>query len=81
MTMSILRSPSSVASPSQNEPGLQGIGLMIAMVVPAVFWTVLIAGIGDYADVMIHPTTLWLIGTTIATFAGTACAPLIIRHR
>ena len=81
MTVSILRSPSSVALPSQSEPGLQAIGLMIAMVVPAVFWTVLIASVGDFADVMIHPTTLWLIGTAIAAFAGTACAPLIFRHR
>ena len=81
MTASSLRGKSPVASPAQSDLYYQAMGLLITMVVPAAFWTVVIAGIGNLAGVEMHPTSLWLLAAAIAAFCGTGCAPLIFRTR
>lgn len=54
-------------------------GLMIASMVPAIFWTVMIAGVGKLAGAVIHPSALVLLGAAFALLAAVACAPLILR--
>ncbi|PPC85889.1 MAG: hypothetical protein CTY39_06160 [Hyphomicrobium sp.] len=55
------------------------IGLMIASLTPAIFWTGIIAGMANLAGADIERSALMLCGVATALFAGVACAPIIFR--
>lgn len=58
----------------------QAVGLTIATLVPAAFWTALLAGAGELIEIEIAAATLALFGSSIALFLGAVCAPIMLRR-
>lgn len=55
------------------------IGVMIAALLPAVFWTTAAAGVGAVFGVTFALSSLVLAGSAIAVFLGAVCAPVMLR--
>ncbi len=53
-------------------------GIAIASLVPAVFWSVLIALASLWLDHPLTPGTIAIVGGAIALFLFTICAPLML---
>lgn len=54
-------------------------GLLLAMTLPALFWTALIAGGAGLAGIAVTASALVLTGTAIAAFLCAVCAPIMLR--
>jgi hypothetical protein len=55
------------------------IGVMIAALMPAVFWTATAAGVGALFGVTFTISALVIAGSAIAVFLGAVCAPVMLR--
>ena len=55
-------------------------GLMIVSVLPALFWTTVLSGIGEFYGVSFAAQSLAITGGAIALFLATVCAPLMARR-
>jgi hypothetical protein len=69
------------AAAKAAEPRAVGrsVGLVIATLVPAVFWTAVIAAVGSYFDSPLSMSSLSMIGSTIALFLYAICSALMSR--
>ncbi|MBX9682392.1 MAG: hypothetical protein K2X41_01255 [Hyphomicrobium sp.] len=54
-------------------------GIIIVALIPALFWTAVVAGLGAVFDVAFTTGNLAMIGSSIAAFLGVACAPIMSR--
>lgn len=54
-------------------------GLAFAALVPALFWTGLIAAAGPLLGYAVPPAALMALGATIALFLTAVCAPIMLR--
>ncbi len=54
-------------------------GVLIAAVLPAVFWTASAAGIGTFFGVTFALSSLLFAGSAIAVFLGAVCAPVMLK--
>lgn len=70
-----------VVTPAAFQDGIPAkiLGLALAALMPALFWTGAIAGAGGVLGFSIALSTLVLTGTAIALFLGAVCAPLMLR--
>lgn len=57
----------------------QLVGLAVVMVVPAVFWTIVLSLAGPWAGLQLAMTGLMLTGLSISMFLGVVCAPIMLR--
>ena len=61
----------------QADARLKIAGLAVAALLPAIFWTMVIAGVGRYFDLNFSPMALAYAGSGIGLFLTAVCAPLI----
>ncbi len=54
-------------------------GIIIVALIPALFWTAVVAGLGAVFDVAFTTGNLAMISSSIAVFLGVACAPIMSR--
>lgn len=54
-------------------------GIIIVALLPALFWTAVVAGFGAMFDVAFTTGTLAMISSIIAVFLAVACAPIMSR--
>jgi hypothetical protein len=66
-------------SAADNDAGYQLFGLTLLALVPALFWTLVIAAVGSAIGHPLGIATLVTIGAAIATFVLTAVATLFAR--
>jgi len=65
----------------QRVRGAQLLGLLLASIIPAAIWCVLISSVAFWIGEPISIQTTFIIGVVIALFLAIVCAPLILRDR
>lgn len=82
--MSVAADHITIASTRRATPAsrrqIQALGLSIAMLVPAAFWTAILAGASAVVGVEVTAANLLLVGSSIAAFLGAVCAPIMLRR-
>jgi hypothetical protein len=66
---------------TQSPVHLAALGLSIAVIVPALFWTAVLAGVGMVTKIELAAASLLFTGFAIAMFLGAVCAPIMFRRR
>lgn len=78
MTVSSKRTTSPVALSTNSYVGDRAIGLVVAMSVPATFWTFAMASAGMLAGYPIPTALLLIVAIAIVVFLAFVCSPLIL---
>lgn len=81
MSMAIQAARTEQSTGALSRPQLtdKSIGLVIAALLPALFWTLLVAGIGHAIGQAPSLATLMLIGSSIAAFLALVVGSIIAR--
>jgi hypothetical protein len=82
-TVTIATIPSSLDSaPHAAQAGrfARLVGIAIAALVPAIFWSVVIEIAAHWLGTSMSPVTVATVGATIALFLFAVCAPLMLRN-
>ena len=83
-TVTIATIPSSLdtAAPhaTQGRRSARLVGLAIASLAPAIFWSVVIEIVAHWLGTSVSPATVAIVGATVALFLFAVCAPLMLRN-
>lgn len=71
--------PATAAVASVHDVAAKYIGVMIAALLPAFFWTASAAGVSAFFGVTFAISSLILAGSAIAVFLGAVCAPIMLK--
>jgi hypothetical protein len=71
--------PATAALSPANDVAAKLTGVMIAALLPAVFWTSAAAGVGALFGVTFALSSLLIVGSAIAAFLGAVCAPIMLK--
>ncbi len=71
--------PATAALAQANDLAAKLTGVMIAALLPAIFWTATAAGIGALFGITFALSSLLLAGSAIAAFLGAVCAPVMVK--
>lgn len=71
--------PATVALTPANDVATKLIGVTLAALLPAIFWTVTAAGFGALFGITFALSSLILTGSAIAAFLGAVCAPIMLK--
>lgn len=69
----------SAAARSADDRMFKAAGLAFAALVPALFWTGVIAAAGPMLGYAVAPAALVALGASITLFLTAVCAPIILR--
>jgi hypothetical protein len=81
MTVNSKRTTSSVALSANGDKLYQAIGLIMAVLVPATFWTFAIASAGMLTSDPISNALLLTLAITIVVFLAIVCSPLMLGNK
>jgi hypothetical protein len=79
VTTATIRSLNTATRPAQERRSGRIVGLAVASLAPALFWMVMIEMVAYWLGRPLSPTTLTMVGATIAFFLFAVCAPLMLR--
>lgn len=71
--------PATAALAPVNDVAAKLIGVTLAALLPAIFWTAIAAGVGAVFGVTFALSSLLLAGSAIAAFLGAVCGPIMLR--
>ncbi len=71
--------PATAALAPVNDVAAKLIGVTLAALLPAIFWTATAAGVGAVFGVTFALSSLLLAGSAIAAFLGAVCGPIMLR--
>ncbi len=71
--------PASAALAPAHDISAKLMGVMIAALLPALFWTAAASGVGALFGVTFALSSLLLAGSAIAIFLGAVCAPVMLK--
>jgi hypothetical protein len=71
--------PATAALAPANDVAAKLIGVTLAALLPAIFWTVTAAGVGALFGITFALSSLLLAGSAIAAFLGAVCAPVMLK--